>query len=112
VALEAAERLAREGVDCEVVDLRGLAPLDIETVAGSVGRTGALVTLEEGQITCGVGAEVAFRVQDSARVGALAAPVSSDPVLEAACIPDAARAVAAVQRVLDLAPPDAAKEVR
>jgi pyruvate/2-oxoglutarate/acetoin dehydrogenase E1 component len=118
VALEAGERLAREGVDCEVVDLRSLAPLDIETVAGSVGRTGALVTLEEGQITCGVGAEVAFRVQDAlgpvrvARVGALAAPVSSNPVLEAACIPDAARTVAAVQRVLDLAPPGAAKEVR
>ncbi|HXQ12106.1 MAG TPA: transketolase C-terminal domain-containing protein [Caulobacteraceae bacterium] len=118
VALEAAERLAREGVHCEVVDLRSLAPLDIETVAGSVGRTGALVTLEEGQITCGVGAEVAFRVQDAlgpvrvARVGALAAPVSSNPVLEAACIPDAARVLAAVQRVLDLAPPGAAKEVR
>lgn len=114
VALEAAERLARAGVECEVVDLRSLAPLDVETVAASVGRTRTLVTLEEGQVTCGVGAEVAFRVQEAigpvrvARVGALAAPVSSNRVLEAACVPDAARVALAVNRVLDLAPPPTA----
>jgi acetoin:2,6-dichlorophenolindophenol oxidoreductase subunit beta len=114
VALEAAERLARARVECEVVDLRSLAPLDVATLATSVGRTRALVTLEEGQVTCGVGAEVAFRVQEAvgpvrvARVGALAAPVSSNPVLEAACVPDAAQVVEAVKRVLDLAPPPTA----
>ncbi|HXQ47840.1 MAG TPA: transketolase C-terminal domain-containing protein [Caulobacteraceae bacterium] len=114
VALEAAERLARAGVECEVVDLRSLAPLDVETIAASVGRTRTLVTLEEGQVTCGVGAEVAFRVQEAvgpvrvARVGALAAPVSSNPMLEAACVPDAARVALAVNRVLDLAPPPTA----
>ncbi|HLK23915.1 MAG TPA: transketolase C-terminal domain-containing protein [Caulobacteraceae bacterium] len=106
VALEAAERLATRGIDCEVVDLRSLAPLDIATVAGSVARTGALVTLEEGQLSCGVGAEVAARLHEAlgpvrvTRVGALAAPVSSNPVLEAACIPDAAGVVAAVEHLL------------
>jgi pyruvate/2-oxoglutarate/acetoin dehydrogenase E1 component len=106
IALEAAERLARDGVSCEIVDLRTLAPLDVATLTGSVARTGALVTLEEGQLACGVGAEVAFRVQEAvgavrvARVGALPAPVSSNPVLEAAALPDAERVIEAVRRVL------------
>jgi acetoin:2,6-dichlorophenolindophenol oxidoreductase subunit beta len=106
VALEAAERLQSEGVSCEVIDLRSLAPLDMDTVAESVARTGALVTLEEGQTTCGVGVEVAARLFETmaprpwARVGALRAPVSSNPVLEAACVPDASRLTEAVHRLL------------
>jgi pyruvate/2-oxoglutarate/acetoin dehydrogenase E1 component len=108
VALDAAEQLARIGVSCEVIDLRSLAPLDIASIVGSVARTGALVTLEEGQLTCGVGAEIAFQVRDQcgpirvARVGALPAPVSSNPVLEAICVPDAARVIGAVHRLLSL----------
>jgi pyruvate dehydrogenase E1 component beta subunit len=99
IALEAAIRLESDGVSCEVVDLLSLSPLDDETVAASVRRTGRLLTLEEGQLACGVGAEVAARVQarlgpvPTARVGALAAPVSSNPVLEAACVPDSGRVV-------------------
>jgi pyruvate/2-oxoglutarate/acetoin dehydrogenase E1 component len=106
VASDAAERLAAENVSCEIVDLRTLAPLDLATVCESVSRTGALLTLEEGQTTCGVGAEVAFRVREVlgeirvARVGALPAPVSSNPVLEAACLPDAERVVQAIRRLL------------
>ena len=106
VALEAAEKLEAEGVSCEVIDLRSLAPLDMPRIVESVTRTGALVTLEEGQVTCGVGAEVAARVFETigprrwARIGALAAPVSSNPVLEAACLPDAARVTEAVHRLL------------
>jgi pyruvate/2-oxoglutarate/acetoin dehydrogenase E1 component len=107
VALDAAGRLAAEGVSCEVIDLRSLAPLDMATIAGSAARTGALVTLEEGQLTCGVGAEIAFQVREqagqvrTARVGALPAPVSSNPVLEAACLPDAGRLITAVRRLLN-----------
>ena len=106
IALEAAERLARERISCDIVDLRSLAPLDMDFICGSVGKTGALVTLEEGQIACGVGTEVAQRVRErigdfkSARIGALAAPVSSNPVLEAACLPDAERVTASVRRLL------------
>jgi acetoin:2,6-dichlorophenolindophenol oxidoreductase subunit beta len=116
VAIEAAGRLAHTGVACEVVDLRSLAPLDVDTLAASVGHTGALVTLEEGQVACGVGAEVACRVQDAlgpirvARVGALAAPVSSNPVLEAACLPDAGRVLQAVHRLLGSGRTSAMKE--
>jgi pyruvate dehydrogenase E1 component beta subunit len=106
VAMEAAQTLEKTGISCEVIDLRSLAPLDIGRVAASVERTGALLTLEEGQATCGVGAEVAAQIYESlgarpwARVGALRAPVSSNPVLERACLPDAARVAEAVHRLL------------
>jgi len=106
VADAAADALAASGISCEIVDLRSLNPLDVATVAASAARTGALLTLEEGQLTCGVGAEVLCRVQEqsgalrSARVGAAPAPVSSNPVLEAACLPDAGRVARAVRRLL------------
>ncbi|HEV2650460.1 MAG TPA: transketolase C-terminal domain-containing protein [Rhizomicrobium sp.] len=104
IALDAAEQLGREGVSCEVIDLRSLAPLDVDTIVASARRTGAMVTLEEGQVTCGVGTEVATRVQQivgpmrTLRIGALAAPISSNPVLEAACVPNAERVVAEIRR--------------
>jgi acetoin:2,6-dichlorophenolindophenol oxidoreductase subunit beta len=106
IALKAAEELEAEGISCEVVDLRSLAPLDMATVARSVTKTGALVTLEEGQSTCGIGIEVAARLIETigprpcARIGALRAPVSSNPVLEAACVPDAARVTDVVRGLL------------
>ena len=106
VALEAAELLAGEGVSCEVLDLRSLAPLDEGALCESVAKTRHLVTLEEGQVACGVGAEVAFRVQErlgplrAVRVGARPVPVSSNAVLEAHALPDAARVAAGVRRVL------------
>jgi pyruvate/2-oxoglutarate/acetoin dehydrogenase E1 component len=106
VALAAADILSQQGISCEVVDLRSLAPLDLDTVVGSVGRTGALLTLEEGQVTCGVGVEVAARVQERigsirwVRIGPLPAPVSSNPVLEATCVPDAARVVAGARSLV------------
>src|SRR5262249_28967138 len=91
VAADAAAELALSGISCEILDLRSLAPLDLPRLCASVAKTGRLLTLEEGQATCGVGAEVAFRVRETlgtarvARVAALPAPVSSNPVLEAAC---------------------------
>ncbi|MEM9898647.1 MAG: pyruvate dehydrogenase complex E1 component subunit beta, partial [Pseudomonadota bacterium] len=65
-ALEAAERLAGDGVSVEVVDLRTLRPLDAETVAASVRKTNRLVTVEEAWGPFGVGAEIAWRVVDAA----------------------------------------------
>ncbi|HTN41688.1 MAG TPA: transketolase C-terminal domain-containing protein [Asticcacaulis sp.] len=97
VAMEAADILEAEGISCEVIDLRSLAPLDVPTIAASVEKTGRLLTLEEGQTTCGVGVEVATQVFDRigtkpwTRIGTLPAPVSSNPVLEAACVPNAQR---------------------
>ena len=79
VAMEAAERLAGAGISSEVIDLRSLSPLDIETIVGSVARTGALVTIEEGQLTCGVGAEIAFRVRESSTALELPSLAQSAP---------------------------------
>jgi pyruvate/2-oxoglutarate/acetoin dehydrogenase E1 component len=107
VALEAAKLLQADGISAEIIDLRTLAPLDMRTIADSVGRTGALLTLEEGQVTCGVGVEVIGRVHEllgpiaSARLGALPAPVSSNRVLEAACLPDAQRVANAAKMLLE-----------
>jgi pyruvate/2-oxoglutarate/acetoin dehydrogenase E1 component len=107
IALEAASLLAKEGLSAEVINLRSLAPLDINTIASSVKRTGRLLTLEEGQITTGVGAEVITRVMeklgpvDFTRVGPLPAPVSSNPILEAACLPDAERVAVAGRLLLN-----------
>ena len=64
--LEAAETLAAEGVDVEVVDLRTLTPLDTETVLDSVKKTGKLAVVHEDNITGGVGAEIAAVVADQA----------------------------------------------
>ena len=65
-ALEAAEQLAGEGIDCEVIDLRTLRPLDIDTVIESVKKTNRLVCAEEGWRQSGVGAEVASLVVERA----------------------------------------------
>ncbi len=66
-ALEAADVLAREhGIDCEVIDLRSLVPLDTRTILGSVAKTGHLYTVEENPRLCGWGAEIASIVADEA----------------------------------------------
>ncbi|MGE3246280.1 MAG: alpha-ketoacid dehydrogenase subunit beta [Beijerinckiaceae bacterium] len=64
-ALEAADILAREhGIDCEVIDVRSLVPLDTQTILGSVARTGRLFTVEENPRLCGWGAEIASIAAD------------------------------------------------
>ena len=61
-ALDAAKRLAEEGIEAEMIDLRTLRPLDLETVVASVKKTNRLVTVEEGWPICSVGTEVCARV--------------------------------------------------
>jgi pyruvate dehydrogenase E1 component beta subunit len=66
-ALEAAEELASEhGIDVEVVDLRSIVPLDMETVYQSVEKTGRLLAVHESQSNCGIGAEVVARIYEEA----------------------------------------------
>ncbi|MFC1912452.1 alpha-ketoacid dehydrogenase subunit beta [Chloroflexota bacterium] len=65
-ALKAAQTLANEGIEAEVIDPRSLRPLDIETIITSVKKTGKLVVAHEAMKTCGVGAEVAALVQEKA----------------------------------------------
>jgi pyruvate dehydrogenase E1 component beta subunit len=65
-ALRAAELLAKDGIEAEVIDLRTLKPMDIETILASVKKTGRLVTVEEGWRQSGVGAEIAALVMEQA----------------------------------------------
>jgi pyruvate dehydrogenase E1 component beta subunit len=65
-ALQAAEALAGEGVDCEVIDLRTIRPMDIDTVIASVQKTGRCVTVEEGWPQSGVGSEIASQLMEKA----------------------------------------------
>jgi pyruvate dehydrogenase E1 component beta subunit len=107
VALAAAALLEQDGISAEVIDLRSLAPLDTDCVGASVARTGVLLTLEEGQLTCGVGSEIITRLRASlpgarmGRIGAVAAPISCNPVLEAASLPNAEQVADAVRRLLN-----------
>lgn len=65
--LEAAEELAKEaGIDIEVVDLRSVVPLDMETVLASVQKTGHLLAVHESQANCGIGAEIVARIYEEA----------------------------------------------
>ncbi|MCC7346434.1 MAG: pyruvate dehydrogenase complex E1 component subunit beta, partial [Variibacter sp.] len=65
-ALKAAEELAKEGIEAEVIDLRTLRPMDTETIVASVKKTGRAVTVEEGWQQSGVGAEIAARIMQHA----------------------------------------------
>ncbi|MBQ2781641.1 MAG: alpha-ketoacid dehydrogenase subunit beta [Oscillospiraceae bacterium] len=72
--MEAAEKLAAEGIDCEVIDLRSLKPIDTETLFASVAKTNKLVIVHEANKTCGLGAEIAALVAESC-IDELDAPV-------------------------------------
>jgi pyruvate/2-oxoglutarate/acetoin dehydrogenase E1 component len=104
-ALMAAERLAADGVGAEVVDLRTLRPLDVETVLDSVSRTNRIVAVEEGPRTggwaaglLGAVAEAALHDLDDAWIVATdETPVPYSPSLEDAFLPDCARIVESVQ---------------
>nr|MCH9780792.1 pyruvate dehydrogenase complex E1 component subunit beta [Alphaproteobacteria bacterium] len=65
-ALEAAELLAAEGIECDVIDLRSIRPLDVETIVASVKKTSRLVTVEEGWPAAGIGAEIAALMMEHA----------------------------------------------
>ncbi len=65
-ALKAAEELAKDGIEAEVIDLRTLKPMDSDTIIESVKKTGRIVTIEEGWKQSGVGAEIAARVMEEA----------------------------------------------
>jgi pyruvate/2-oxoglutarate/acetoin dehydrogenase E1 component/TPP-dependent pyruvate/acetoin dehydrogenase alpha subunit len=108
-ALEAAETLAREGISVEVVDLRTLKPLDMETVAASVRKTGRVVGVTEAYRTGSFLSELAARIQEElfdwldapvVRVAAADVPVPMAESLEDAAIPGVAAIVAGIRQVL------------
>jgi len=108
LALEAAELLAQDGIEAEVIDLRTLRPLDTETILASVRKTNRLVTCEEGWAPMGVGAEVVARVIEGAfdyldapptRVAGEDVPMPYAANLEALALPTVDKIVKAAKAV-------------
>ena len=109
-SLEVAEQLGEEGISAEVVDLRSLRPLDVETVAASVARTNHALCVEEGWPSYGVTAEIAARIGKACfddldapveRVGMAEVPLPYAKNLELAAMPGAERIAAAARSVLN-----------
>jgi pyruvate dehydrogenase E1 component beta subunit len=105
-ALEAAEQLAKDGIEAEVIDPRTLVPLDREMILASVRKTGRLVVVEEDNLTGGWAGDIAAMVAEEAfywldapikRVSAPDTPPPFAPVMEAYYVPSAARVVQAVK---------------
>jgi acetoin:2,6-dichlorophenolindophenol oxidoreductase subunit beta len=104
-SLAAAEELAGDGIDCEVVDLRTIKPLDIETVIASVERTSRLLVVEEGPLSGGWAGEVMARVTEQAlgslddawRLATADTPIPYSPPLEDAFLPGPGAIVQAVR---------------
>jgi pyruvate/2-oxoglutarate/acetoin dehydrogenase E1 component len=110
LALEAAERLADEGAEVEVVDLRALKPLDEEGILASVRRTSKALVIDEANRTCAAGAEVASLIAERAfedldgpvrRLATPDVPIPFSPPLEQAVLPDLERVTEACRELLD-----------
>jgi pyruvate dehydrogenase E1 component beta subunit len=108
-ALQAAEKLEREGIDAEVVDLRTIRPMDSEAVIQSVKKTGRCVTVEEGWPQSGVGAEIMAKIMEDAfdyldapvtRICGKGVPMPYAANLEKLALPNAEEVVAAAKAVL------------
>ena len=109
VAVSAAEKLAEDDIDVEVLDLRSVAPIDWATIDESVRRTRRLVVVHEAVVTGGLGAELVAGVHATAfealispavRVGAPSTPVPASPFLECLYAPDTDDVIAAVLKTL------------
>jgi len=107
-ALKAADELAKDGIEAEVIDLRTLRPMDTETIVASVMKTGRAVTVEEGWQQSGVGAEIVARLMEHAfdyldapvaRVSGKDVPMPYAANLEKLALPTVAEVVAAAKAV-------------
>jgi acetoin:2,6-dichlorophenolindophenol oxidoreductase subunit beta len=108
-SLEAAEQLAGEGIEAEVIDLRTLVPLDERAILDSVAKTGHLVIADEGRLRCGVASEIAATVSEHgfdslkappARVARMDAPVPGNQIQEAYLSPSAEKVVDAAKQAV------------
>jgi pyruvate dehydrogenase E1 component beta subunit len=107
-ALKAADELANEGIEAEVIDLRTLRPMDTDTIVASIKKTGRAVTVEEGWQQSGVGAEIAARIMEHAfdyldapvlRVSGKDVPMPYASNLEKLALPSATEVVEAAKAV-------------
>jgi pyruvate dehydrogenase E1 component beta subunit len=109
LAVAAADELAKDDIQAEVIDLRTLKPLDLETIATSVAKTSRIVLVHEAHRFCGYGAELAATIQEKAfhdldapvlRVAALDVPIPFSRSLERAVLPQVENVIAAVHASL------------
>lgn len=109
-AMEAADQLAKEGIDAEVIDLRSIRPIDHETVLASVRKTGRLICVYEAVKTLGIGAEISAMVAESdafdyleapiLRLGGAESPIPYNPELEKAVVPQVHDIIATSQKIV------------
>jgi len=108
-ALNVAAQLEKEGISCEVIDPRTLVPMDLDTMVGSVRKTGRCVVVHEAHRTGGPGAEIAAEISEQAfkyldapvvRLGAKSCPLPFSLVLENAVVPQEADILNAVRKVM------------
>ncbi len=109
-ALQAAQELAKEGISCEVINLRTIKPLDRDCIVKSVIKTSRLVTVEDGFPQSGVGAEIAAIINETEafnyldapieRVSAVDVPMPYAKKLEDAVVPGPASIIKAVKKTL------------
>lgn len=111
LCVEAAEKLALQGINAEVIDIRTIKPLDLETIATSIRKTHFCVVVEEGYAFAGIASEIACRVQErvfdelDAPVGMVCqreTPMPYSKVLEHETLPSVERIIAQVQQTLSL----------
>ena len=109
-ALEAAGRLAQSGIETEIVDLRTLSPIDVDTILESIAKTSRVIVLHEAQRTGGIGAEIAAAIAEAGfehldappvRLASRDTPTPYSPVLEAAFRPSLEQIVASVQQLVE-----------
>ena len=110
--LQAAEILEKEGVSCEVINLRTIRPLDRKSIVDSVKKTHRLVVVEEGWPQCGVGAEICALMMESSafdyldapveRIAGLDIPLPYAPNLEAMSLPSVNNVVNAIKKCLNI----------
>lgn len=108
-SLEAAETLAAEGIDVEVIDLRSLVPLDKESILNSVKKTNKVLVVHEDKVFAGFGSEVTSMIMEEAfeyldapvkRIGSPYTPVGFNRILEKAILPNTGKIVAAAKELI------------
>lgn len=107
---EAAAELEKEGISCEVINLRAIRPLDRDTILDSVKKTGKVITVEEGYPQCGVGAEISAMVCEEVfdyldappyRISAADVPLPYCVNLEKMCLPNAEHVISVARRICE-----------
>jgi pyruvate dehydrogenase E1 component beta subunit len=106
---KAAEELEKQGISCEVIDLRTIVPLDREVIVESVKKTGRLLVVDEAHVRCGIGAEIGADVMDDVfyyldapvgRIGTPNVPLPFSPALEFPVIPSTEKIIAKVNQMM------------